>query len=411
MSPSKENGVNMLDVKKQNRGSILQLIHEKGGISRKDIAQKLGLTPAAITMITGELLEEGLINQSEAGKISNRKGRREILLQINGNDYAALGVYITRHKFRLLCVDLNSNTIFEDLVYTTDCRRKAHAILDKVTDTIRQRLKEYEVPRTKTIVGLGVSINGIVDSENGISVNPFQVWEERGVPVASILEEKLDIPVLLTNNICSLTHGESILTKEEKRLPILFIKYGPGLGAAHSLSGGTASVFNYKAIQLGHVISDPNGAPCVCGNQGCLETIIHYDSIENTLKGMLSEKRTPILWGLTGGDVSKISVQEIVKAYDAGERVVEQTLERVMFYLCLTIKDVLTLFDPESIVLYGELFENAKFRNALQKELGRYTNTGRVSFSHYNMGLETFGPAATVISLFFENGGILENRQ
>ena len=413
MAPSRENGVNMLDVKKQNRGSILQLIHENNGMSRKDIANRLGLTPAAITMITGEFLEEGLITQMATDKSANRKGRREILLQIRGEQYAALGVYITRHKFRLLCVDLNNNTLFEELVYTGDCKREAYAILDKLTEIIRQKLQEYDVQRSKALVGLGVSVNGIVDSIGGVSVNAFQVWEERNVPVASILEEKLGIPVLLTNNICSLTHGESILGGREysQKGSMLFIKYGPGLGAAHSLGNATASVFNYKAIQLGHVISDPNGTPCVCGNRGCLETIIHYDSIENALKSMLGEKRTPVLWELTGGDAAKINMQEVIKAYDAGETVVEQTIDRVVFYLCLTIKDSLTLFDPEVVVLYGELFENHKFREAVTAELSRYTNTDRVSFSHYNMRLETFGPAATIIRLFFENGGTLPAEQ
>ena len=405
----RENGVNMLAVKKQNRSSILQLIHLSGSISRKEIALRLGLTPAAITMITGEMLDEGLLCQVEAEreKSTNRKGRREVLLQINGTHYAALGVYITRHKFRVLCTDLNNTILFEDLIYTGDCRRKAPAILEKLTHTIQAKLAEYNVLSTRTMVGLGVSINGIVDSINGISVNPFQVWEERNIPVASILSEKLRMPVLLTNNICALAHGESVLSSHRQIHPMLFIKYGPGLGAAYTLGDGQSSVFNYRAIQLGHMIADPNGAPCVCGNQGCLETIIHYDSIENTMKSMLSEQRTPVLWDLTGGDASKVTIQEVIRAYNAEDHVVEQTLDRVIFYLCLVIKNMLTLFDPESVVLYGELFENERFRQSLQQQLTRYANTERVSFSHYNMGLETLGPAATVESLFFENGGLL----
>ncbi len=410
MASVRDSGVNMLDVKKQNRGAILHLIYESGGISRKEIAHALGLTPAAITMIAGELLEEGLIFQSEEEKITNRKGRREILLKISGCRYAALGVCITRHQFRLLCMDFNNEILFEDIVYTADCRGKAPLILQKLTEIIKQMVQEYDILRTKSIVGIGVSINGIVDSANGVSVNTFHVWEDQNVPVAAILEEALSVPVLLTNNICSLTHGESIMTKKEMKGSLFFIKYGPGLGAAHSLDSASSSVFNYKAIQLGHVISEPNGAPCVCGNQGCLETILHYDSIINALRALLREKRTPILWEMAEGEPSRINMPMIIEAYDAGERVVEQTFQRVIFYLCLTIKDGLTLFDPSSIVLYGELFENHKFRTEMKKELGRYTNTSRVEFSHYNMGLETLGPATTMISLFFENGGTMESK-
>ena len=58
------NGINMLDVKKKNRGSILRLIYQNGSISRKEIATALGLTPAAITLITNDLIEEGLLELS-----------------------------------------------------------------------------------------------------------------------------------------------------------------------------------------------------------------------------------------------------------------------------------------------------------------------------------------------------------
>lgn len=410
MNPVRENGVNMLAVKKQNRSSILQLIHHMGSLSRKEIAVRLGLTPAAITMITGELLEEGLLCQieSEKDKSSNRKGRREVLLQINGKRFAALGVSITPQKFRVLCMDLDNNILFENLVYTGDCRGKSSAILERIIEMVQEKLQEYDVQSSRTVVGLGVSISGEVDSRRGVSVNSFPIWEERQVPVADILAERLKIPVLLTNHICALTHGESMLSKQLPSSSALFIQYGPGLCAARSLGEGKTSVFDYKDISLGHMIVEPNGAPCVCGNQGCLETILHYDSIENTLKGLLNEARTPILWDLVAGDYSRVTVQEIISAYDSEEPVVEQTLERVIFYLSLMIKNVLTLFDLESVVLYGDLFENKKFSGEVQRQLARYLHTGQVSFSHNNGNLETFGPAAMVVSLFFEDGGVIE---
>ncbi|MCL2035237.1 MAG: ROK family transcriptional regulator [Oscillospiraceae bacterium] len=406
MGSEKKHGVNMLDVKKTNRSAVLKLVQREKAISRKEIAVKLGLTPASITIIVSELLDEGVIEELSAQISPNRKGRREILLQISSEKYAAIGVYISRHKLRILCVDLNLNVLFETVVYTDECRKNANAILEKLVCVINDLLKRQDLFGNRSVVGLGVSVNGIVDNVHGVSINAFQVWQEANIPVEDILEKSIGLPVLLTNNICSLAHVESILSRQENKGSLLLIKYGPGLGAALSPESNIYSAPNYKAIQLGHIAADPNGAPCVCGDCGCFETIIHYDAVENHLKSILSERMTPVLWELTGGDADKVTIYEVIKAFDLREKVVEQIFDRTAFYLGLAIKNTLTLLDPDGVILYGELFENEKFKTMLLDKLTRFTEAERVRFSHYNMQLETLGPAATAVSGFFEQGGV-----
>lgn len=65
------------------------------------------------------------------------------------------------------------------------------------------------------------------------------------------------------------------------------------------------------------------------------------------------------------------------------------------------------MLDPESVVLYGELFKSRKFRYSLMEILNAYTKTQIVSFSNYNMQLEDIGPATMAISRFFMSGGVL----
>ena len=73
-------GDNMTDVKRANRSAVLRVLHENGAVSRKKLAAYIGLTPAAITKITGEMIEEGLLREGEA-VFSGGAGRREILLK------------------------------------------------------------------------------------------------------------------------------------------------------------------------------------------------------------------------------------------------------------------------------------------------------------------------------------------
>lgn len=400
------NGINMSDVKTQNRSSILNLVYQSGGISRKDIAAALGLTPAAITLITTDLIQEGLLYEATSDEVSNRKGRKEVILQINRKKYAAAGIYITRHKFRLLCIDLDNNILFEDMVYTADCHKDYQLILNKLCATLQNNLESYHVLRSRTLIGIGVSVNGIVDTASGVSIRSYGIWEQH-VPVVSYLKEKLQIPVLLTNNICALAHGEYFLSHLADTDDMLFIKYGPGVGAARLVYENFLNISDFQAIELGHIISDASGAPCVCGNAGCLETIASYNAIESAIKDVMSADTTPHLHQITRGSAESISMEHVINAYMAKDPAVCTAVNRAIYYLAIAIRNAICMFAPKKVVLYGELFENSNVRQELYTQLSRYTDTKKVKFSHFNLQLETLGPTTTIIQNFFQNGGKL----
>ena len=77
------NGINLENVKNQNRNAILKLLNDHGPMPRKDISAQLGLTPASVTTLCGELMEQHML--FELGEMQGDKhvGRRKILLGIN----------------------------------------------------------------------------------------------------------------------------------------------------------------------------------------------------------------------------------------------------------------------------------------------------------------------------------------
>lgn len=402
---NKTNGINMLGVKIKNRSSILNLIYRTGGISRKEIANKLNLTPAAITLITTDLINEGILIESYVEQNNNRKGRKEIILEINSQKFAAVGVYISRNKFQMICIDLKNNILFEDTIYTADCHKQSAAILDKICKILNLNLINYDVLRNRTLLGVGISVKGIVNSRNGISVNSYEIWEDN-VNVVEYLHQKLNVPILLTNNICSLAHGESFFSQLEHADNMLFIKYGPGVGAARVSYQDTLNIYDFNAIQLGHTISDPNGIVCMCGNQGCLETIAGFDAIQSNAVELMSKNLSPALFRSTEGNINNVNISHIIKAYEEGDKAIESIINRSIYYLSIAIKNAMCLFDPESIILYGEFFDVDKFKTNLYLQLSRYSGYKKVTFSRFNLKLETLGPASTIVNYYFQNGGL-----
>ena len=75
-------GINLENVKISNRSAILKLLNDCGAMSRKDIAQRLGLTPATVTQISMKLLAAGILCEKGELEEEKRAGRPKVLIDI-----------------------------------------------------------------------------------------------------------------------------------------------------------------------------------------------------------------------------------------------------------------------------------------------------------------------------------------
>ena len=166
-------------------------------------------------------------------------------------------------------------------------------------------------------------------------------------------------------------------------------------------------MFDYHATELGHLIMDPHGKPCICGKQGCLETISGYRNIEQEVSALYSKTNTPILYSLTQGKKENINMEIILQAYNHNERVAQVVIDRAMYYFSLAICNTIQLLRPKQLVLYGTLFENTSFRKIVVKNLSAHSIADKVSFSDFTPRQQALGPATVMTAYFFENGGIL----
>ena len=108
-------GDNLMSVKRSNRSAALRILHEKGAMSRKRLAENMHLTPAAITKIVGEMITDGLLMEGEMLSSSNA-GRREILIDLNAEVACGLGILINLRQAILSGVWLDGRVIFTEEV-------------------------------------------------------------------------------------------------------------------------------------------------------------------------------------------------------------------------------------------------------------------------------------------------------
>ena len=403
----KHTGDNMTGVRKNNRSAVLNELHQSGGMSRKQLAERLKLTPAAITHITAELLNAGLIREGSPIK-GEHAGRREVLLMIEENAGIALGVFINIRAAIVSATDLSGTVIFSE-----ELPLKPKAPAEETVTLLSKRMKAllstHKIPSEK-IIGLGIAVRGIQSADGRSVVNSFGALDTRNFPLADRFEETLGVPAFLQNNVRSLFAAETFM----KREPVgaeFFIRCEYGIGASLSIDGEIWHGVTEQCAEIGHIpVVHRGGKLCSCGKSGCLETVASPMAIREDALAVCSEDDTPVLSQIVKNKTAeKVTIEDVFLAARNGDGPIRDIVSRAVQALGTALKSVIYLVDPDRITLYGRMFENAYYLSRLMTEMSEGVDPSHhviVAKSENNLKLENSSACLIAILKFFEQGGI-----
>ncbi|SHE93526.1 ROK family transcriptional regulator [Caloramator proteoclasticus] len=402
-------GRNMESIKIINRGEILKILYNNGQMSRKKIAELIGLTSAAITVNVKEMIEEGLIVETGEVEDTKRAGRKEINIDINYKYKYVIGVCIEQPDIIITLGRLNLDIVD---VYRVPVQKGVgyRKVIEIIKDGISIILNRNSIER-KDILGVGVGVIGEVDSTLGVSKNSFGIIE-KNVPIKEELEKRLNMKVYIDNNVRTLALGEILSSKDNSNNEsLLFIKYGFGVGSAIIIDNKIYSGNNNKAGEIGHTIVYPDGLECRCGKQGCLETIASMWAVGDRLQKIYSKDNTPILYEITSGNINDINKDTVLMAYELKDDLVVEIVDEALYYFCLSLENYISLLDPSRIILYGSMFEKdiiiEKIKNIFVEKIKDDAVIEKLQRSQNNGQLEKIGPISIVVDRFISNGGYL----
>jgi predicted NBD/HSP70 family sugar kinase len=345
-----------------NRTSILNVIKTHGAIARADIAELTRLSPAAVTGLTAELIEDGLIVEKQEG--ASRGGRPPILLALDPEAVYVVGIKLAEEHAALALANLNSDIVAKDVIQLAE--RDPERISDQLARGVRTILRTMQVSPGR-LLGVGVGLAGIIDSAAGVCrVSPHNGW--RQVPFAKLLEERLDCLVYLDNNVNSLTLMEQLYGAGQHVRDFLVVTMGRGIGMGIVVNGHIYRGAHGGGGELGHTVIDPDGFLCNCGNRGCLETFLAEPWL----------LRRANLNGLQAA-----TADELLTAAHTGHPVALDVLEKAGRLLGQTMANLVNLFNPELIIVSGEGVRMGEFVFGPMREV-----MGRHIFAQLNEGLE-----------------------
>jgi N-acetylglucosamine repressor len=400
MNRNRYRGANSRWSKQVNRSHVLNLLLRQGPLSRQTIAEITGLTTGAISMITRELLEEGVIREKTREQTSSSiVGRRPIELDIVAHYRYAIGVEIAARRLIYIVSDLKGSR-----VASREVQRPTTQSPDETLQAVSGGLGELlsaEGLGWDAIVGVGVGIPGRVDAKNGIVINSVNLnWNE--VTVADALGSVLGVPIVVDNNVRCMAMGESLLGTGKDDLVVLLVYVGEGIGGAivinQSLFRGHGSV----AGELGHTMVDPNGPRCRCGSVGCLEMFASNRAIVELSRKLFQSTSETLLRQMVESE-DEITIQHVVDAGIAGDCGVQEIMAAAGRYLGIGILNSINLLSPSLIVITGEIVRAGDlFCEVVEGVVqGKNFPIPRLEFLNHDPCLAAFGSSVMALQSFF----------
>lgn len=344
-------------VKKINTKNVLDIIRKHGPISRTEIAEITDLTPATITNITSELIDNKLIVEGESGDSSG--GRRPIMLKMRSDYYRVIGIYIGSRKLSIITSDLLANIKHKREIKYKKEENTVEDIKKILDEEIISIIEKYKA-KNKKIVSIGVGIHGIVDSEKGISIiAPNLGW--KNVNIAQMLYDSYGIPVFIDNNTRTMALGENWFGSGKNASSFFCLNIEYGVGGSFFINDKPVNGISFGAGEIGHTTVDINGEMCSCGNRGCLETVASVKAlIKQAYEKYPSNKNSKIYAGKEIKSIKDISPEDLYEAAKQGDELAVSLIRKMGENIGIGIANIINILNPELIIINGEIISTGE---------------------------------------------------
>ena len=337
-------------MKNHNALMIIRMVQQNPMISRTDLTQRVGLTPASVINITNSLMESGILVQAGLTD-GSAQGRRALLLNVNPKVAYVLGLHMDTEAVTVSVGDYSGD--FVSAVKTPiSSYEGCQSILDKMFAATEQSLRESGVDAGK-VLGMGMSLPGPLDSQAGVMINPPNFPDWKNIPIRQIFEKRLGIPVCCDRETNAAALAECYLGAGVGYQTVFFLSlFQLGVGGALVSSGNVLHGFCDGAGEIGHSTVDPAGPLCTCGNYGCLEALVSGKALvehaQRLYKMRVGARRVEI-------DIEHLQLEDVFRLSEAGDEVCLHVVTQAASYISVALGNVISFFSPEVIILGGEL--------------------------------------------------------
>ncbi|HEX6391140.1 MAG TPA: ROK family transcriptional regulator, partial [Solirubrobacteraceae bacterium] len=276
-------------LRERNRALVLDALRGHGRTSRAELARVTGLSRTTVSGLVNDLIQRGLIVEHGAAS-GSQPGRPGVLLSLDPSAGTALAVDFGHTHLRVAIADLASNILAEEEL-ALDVDRSAHEALDSAADLADNVLRSAGVD-WDGVIGAAMGLPGPIDSSTGVVGSSVILPGWAGLRPVEELERRIGLRVGVDNDANLAVLGEARFGAARGAQDVIYVKVSSGIGAGLLLGGRLHRGVSGSAGEFGHVLVDPEGTICRCGNRGCLETVAGSGTVLDLLRRSYGEELT-----------------------------------------------------------------------------------------------------------------------
>ncbi|MCL2542867.1 MAG: ROK family transcriptional regulator [Nocardioidaceae bacterium] len=314
-------------------GDLLALLRSGQAATRADLRRLTGLSRTAVVSRVNALADSGLLRHGE--DLASTGGRPPASLELDTGAGTVLSLAVGRSRSQVAVFDLGGTQLA-----ASEVDHEIGAGPDEVMPIVAGQLRRLLGDETPPVLGIGMSLPGVVDPVRGMSVDSPVIGGWDGVPLAPYLAEVADAPLFLANDANALARSE-FLGHAAHTHDLLVVKASTGLGMGVVAGGRLVHGVLGGAGDLGHTkVPEADGRPCRCGDTGCLETLAAGWSLVARLQ---EDGRT------------LEHVRDLVALALAGDPEAKQLLRESGRRLGELLAVAINLLNPRAVVLGGDM--------------------------------------------------------
>jgi glucokinase len=221
------------------------------------------------------------------------------------------------------------------------------AIVADIVSVARELSAEFPA-----VAAVGVGAAGLVDTAAGVILGAPNL-AYRDVPVGATLEKELGLPAIVDNDANVAALAEAVYGAGRGAGDQIMVTVGTGIGGGIIIGRHIYRGHYGVGAELGHMVIDPDGPVCGCGNRGCWEAVASGNAIGRLARQRVEGGAGADVLARAGGDIKAITGELVGEAAVAGDPFARDVLREIGRLLGVGFANIVNIFDPEVIVVGG----------------------------------------------------------
>jgi predicted NBD/HSP70 family sugar kinase/biotin operon repressor len=327
-------------LRERNRLRVIDALRSRGAISRAEIARQTGLSRSTVSSLVADLQATGMVVERAVDGVAAagpQGGRPPVLVALDSSAGAVVGLDFGHDSLRVAVADL-SYAILAETAVELEVDTNAHDALDAAARLVSELLDEAGVGHGR-VLAAGVGLPGPIDRASGLVHSQPILPSWVGLSPARELQERLGLPVHLDNDANVGALGESTFGAGRGTRVMAYLRLSAGIGAGLVIDGRPFRGARGVAGEIGHVLVDPQGPICRCGNRGCLETFV----------------AGPALCELLRRSHGPLTVKDLLRLAKEGDVGCQRVIADAGSVVGRAVADLCNYLNPDLVVVGGDL--------------------------------------------------------